>query len=385
LRIALVTTSFLPTVGGAELVVHHLAKGWSQSGHEVKVFCEENQVAPQSGDSGYTVQTYPLMRGTYRFGPHRFPFRQYNTWSLSRKLIDFAPEMISAHFGYPVGVWLSNLPPMSAHCMVTCHGKDLSQSEWGYRNRYHCDYSLGRALNTFPGVIAISGYARQQMEELGVDGARIYDVPNGVDIERFQKTVPATIRARHKVPKDAILILSVGRNSGEKAYLNAIEAVSRLKPDSSKEVYYLIVGSGVESLSSVASSCPEGVKIILCNGLFDDDLVSAYQEADIYFSASTSELFPLTVLEAMAAGLPLVLTDISGHQDVIDPGVNGFLVPADDGAAAALLLTELIDDPVQCRKMGSVNRERVSGYSWANICKRYLDLAGMTASDQATP
>ena len=80
---------------------------------------------------------------------------------------------------------------------------------------------------------------------------------------------------------------------------------------------------------------------------------------DLYVASSRKEGLPLSILEAMAAGLAVVATDVPGHRDVVVPGETGVLVPPEDPAALAEAVAALLMDPVRRKNLGQAGRERV--------------------------
>jgi nucleoside-diphosphate-sugar epimerase len=124
MRIALVTTTFLPVIGGAQFCVHHLARQWCRQGHDVRVF---NTVAerPSESNAGYSVERYRVLRGAgrLRLGLHRFPFCWFTARDLSRRLQTFRPEVVSGHFAYPTAFFLAAVrPPMAWISLTTLSG-----------------------------------------------------------------------------------------------------------------------------------------------------------------------------------------------------------------------------------------------------------------------
>ena len=134
MRIALVTTSFLPKIGGAEFAIHHLAQQRCRQGHEVFVVnnLSDRAVEPEAQ---YEVRRFLLLRGTDRFGYHRFPFAWYETKKLGQILDQLRPDLVSAHFGYPVAIWLARLRPVPPF-LITCHGPALDETPAGPRQRW---------------------------------------------------------------------------------------------------------------------------------------------------------------------------------------------------------------------------------------------------------
>lgn len=370
MRIALITTSFLPKIGGAEFVVHHLAQQWCRQGHEVCVINGTSAEATQP-DARYSVRKYSSLRGTSRFGYHRFPFSWYATRQVRRALEEYRPEFISAHFGYPMAIWLSRLRPVPRF-LITCHGPALNTTPQGPRQRYGIDALLAEAMNQSAGAVAISTHAREVMERIGVEPSRILDIPNGVDLDRFQRTVESfNLRARFGIPGDAIVILSVGRESWAKAYDTGIRAFAKVAARVG-QAYYVILGRGTSKWGPLARELGVEQQVVFCDGVYGDELVGAYQQADIFFLPSAKELCPLVVPEAMGAGLPQVVTNVSGSQDMIRTGHNGIVVEPGRDDEMAKALGRLIMDRSLRTRLAAGSRAESAKYGWDRISRLYL-------------
>ncbi len=372
MRIALISSSFLPAVGGAELVVHNLAMEWGRQGHEVCVFNWSSD-RPAHPDASYGVQKFALLRSAPRFGYHRFPWGRYTSASLSRLLNAFAPDFISAHMGYPTAYYVEHLLPQRPY-VVTCHGSDLTHFDWGFRQKYDIDAILRNTLEHSAGAIAISSFARGLMEELGVSPGKIRDIPNGVDLRRFGRKSDFDVRNHFDLSPRIPLILSVGREHAQKDYATGIRAFARVAAEEA-DVHYLILGSGTGAHGELARELGIGERVTLCEGLQGDELVAAYQQATLFFSPSIWEMMPLVVLEAMATGRPSVVTNVSGSQDLVTSGENGFVVEPRDDEAMATRLLQLLRDAKLCEEFTKAMLQRAEDHSWDRISRLYLQAA----------
>ncbi len=371
MKIGLVSYTFLPMVGGAEFVVHYLAQQWARQGHEV---CVINGISdrPTMPDAPYGVRKYRVCRGSTRFGYHRFGLSHFTVASLRRVLRDFRPDAISAHFGYPTGYWLSRITPVPRY-VLTCHGNDITPFYWGDRAVRKSDEALKKGLHSAARVMAISTYCRDFVNTtFGVPEDNITYIPNGVDIQRFQKNVCFDLRKHFHLADDAQVVLSVGREHPQKDFRTGLNAFAMLSNELPK-ARYVILGRGVGAHKEFVEQLGMGGKVILCDGLMGDDLVGAYQQADVLFSCSIWELHSLVVMEAMAAGTAIVATNISGSPDVIESGENGYIVEPEDAAGMAAALGTLLGDSALRDQMRDANRRKAEGYDWSRISKAYLE------------
>jgi glycosyltransferase involved in cell wall biosynthesis len=370
MKIALLTNSFLPHVGGAEYVIHHLARVWGLAGHEVTVITVAPGDAPELGIP-YSVKTFKLLRGSSRLGYHRFPFLQLAVRTLSGLLESYKPDFISAHFGYPVGLWLARCSPIPRF-VITCHGEEINPGGKP-RSKYHLDRVLAESFNRAHGVIAISNYSRKLMEQMGVRSDKIHLIPNGIDRKQFRKPVEFDLRVRFGIPKDAPVILSVGREHWIKAFDTGIEAIALLLKDI-PDAHYVLLGRGNERWIPLVKRLNIERNVTI-SSLYGDELVGAYQQSDLFFSSSVYEGCPLVVLEAMASGLPAVVTNVSGSQDMIETGKNGIVVEPNRTDEMANALGSLMRDKSLQKRFGLANIELSKYYDWSNIGKMYLELA----------
>lgn len=372
MRIAVLSPSFLPAVGGMEFVAHSLAVEWRKQGHEVLVVnCVTDEATHP--DATYSVAKFDLLRGAPRFGYHRFPFSGYTRRRIEKILDGFKPDFISAHMGYPTAHWLASTRPRRKY-VVTCHGRDITLFDWGYRREYGIDRELRNGLNHSAGAIAISTHARRMMEELGVDPAVIRDIPNGVDLERFRKAVDFDFRGELGLDPSSLVVVSVGREHAQKAYATGIRAFAKVA-QRIENACYVIVGDRAADHRPLVDSLGLGDRVRFPGVLQGDAMVGAYQQSDLFFSPSIWEMMPLVVLESMAVGLPAVVTNISGSQDLVVDGETGSIVEPEDETSMANALLELIEHPSMREDFRQAVLSRADGYSWDAISRRYLELA----------
>ena len=226
---------------------------------------------------------------------------------------------------------------------------------------------LARLVDVF---VAVSDEIARELRSCGVPDERIAKIPNGVDCGRFQ---PATTERRQALREelglgDRQVALYVGRLEPEKGLDLLLEAwaqVRQLLP----RALLLIVGDG-GLRSSLERRAGPSVRFV---GLADDPL-PYYQAADCFVLSSRSEGLPNALLEALAAGLPVVATAVGGIVDVVGPDAGGLLVaPGDPGALAAALGEAL--SRVDRERMGQAGRARVlADYSLERTADRLLDL-----------
>ena len=104
-----------------------------------------------------------------------------------------------------------------------------------------------------------------------------------------------------------------------------------------------------------------------------EEVMKIYKAADIFVSPSMLEGLPLTLLEAMAAGLPIVATDAPGCRDVLEHGITGLISPVADTSAMAENILRLLEDPALAENLGQNGKLRSGEYEWKKVALRYLE------------
>jgi glycosyltransferase involved in cell wall biosynthesis len=178
------------------------------------------------------------------------------------------------------------------------------------------------------------------------DAAKTVVIPNAVDVE----AAPVST-----VDRPTPRIVSVGRLKAPKDFQTLARALSLLPQDSYEA---LIVGDGPDRpaiqrrLRQLALE--ERVHLVGAR----DDVPAVLAEADVFVLSSRSEGMPVSVIEAMAAGLPVVASHVGGMSELVEDGETGFLVPPEDPTALTRVLATLLEDQALRRRLGDAGRER---------------------------
>jgi len=214
-------------------------------------------------------------------------------------------------------------------------------------------------------VVAISEASRRYQQRYNmVRGSRIDLVHNFIDLERFPADLDGQrepLRQRLGVDEGTPLLIAVGDIMPRKGQIHLLEALSVLRRDlpdarlllvgpSNHDVYYEQTRRRAEELrleEAVVWLGPRG------------DVPQLLAAADLYVLASIEESFPLSILEAMAAGLPVVATDVGGVAECVAHGENGLLVPPRQPEALAEAVHAVLTDRLRGQQFGWVGRRRV--------------------------
>jgi glycosyltransferase involved in cell wall biosynthesis len=202
-------------------------------------------------------------------------------------------------------------------------------------------------------------------------------VPNGVDTERFRQVAPGTREAlRSSIGvNDGFVWLAVGRFEIAKDYPNMLHAFAEVSQRHSNAVLLLVGhGSLQEETESLARSLGLGDRIRFLG--VRSDVPELMAAADGYVMSSAWEGMPIALLEAAAAGLPIVATRVGGNHEVVRDGESGYLVPPRDHEALGRAMMRLMEQPSEERRaMGERGREHVRvHYGLGRVVERWQDL-----------
>jgi glycosyltransferase involved in cell wall biosynthesis len=190
-----------------------------------------------------------------------------------------------------------------------------------------------------------------------LDRARVHIVPNGISVEDF--AAPGRDEARKSLGLGTgPILLCVGRLARDKGFATAIEALARLESDAR----LLVLGSGPERALLEQTARRTGVsdRVDFLGSKPRAEVVRHLAASDVFvFPTERDEAAPLVPLEAMAAGLPVVASDIGGGAELIESGKNGLLVPPASVDSLARAIDSLLADDALRRRMGEAARERI--------------------------
>jgi phosphatidylinositol alpha-mannosyltransferase len=230
-------------------------------------------------------------------------------------------------------------------------------------------------LEKLRACIAVSEAARRTIvEHLGANAVTI---PNGVAVAAFAGAAPLPER-----PPPAGTVVFLGRidepRKGLDVLLAALPAVLERAPDAR----LLVAGPGDVAAIRGRLDSTLRPRVDLVGLVSDADKPRVFASGAVYCAPNTGqESFGIVLLEAMAAGTPVVASDIDAFRRVLDDGRAGVLFPVGEPAALAEALAGLLRDPVRRARLAHRGRTVVSGYDWPVITERILGLYQMISGD----
>lgn len=342
-----VTASFIP--GGLETYCWEVGRALARRGHEVAIV---------AGDRGEARHDEVRLI--------RFPFRIEQSWpkfgTRFRRLMErlsfahgggldhlvgagYDAVIINKPFDFPV-LWQARRRGMRAQTLFRSGGTDFFMGDrlfagaiehWVSTSRYNADQIEAR-------------YAR-----------RVTVIHNGVDTDRFRPQ--AREHALADLPADARVIVSVGRLVGWKGLQVIVEALAGLPAD----VHYVVIGEGPERepLRQLAERLGVAARVRFAGRIAHTELPRWLSLGDIFVQPSIGEeAFGISVVEAMACGLPVLAADNGGMREIVLPGSTGQLLPPGDVAAWRSALADLLAAGGQAA--GAAARVRaIDHFTWA--------------------
>lgn len=351
--------------GGAESVLLRLAEGGaaSESWTPTGLFIQEGWLADQFERRDFRVQVQP--------NPHTIDLPLL--WRFLRTVRKERIDVIHAHelgmgFYAAVTARLLSLP-----CVITLHGRSSSATRSASRVR-----AYRFAMRSCRTVAVSHELATWISDRFGLDQDELRVIHNGVDAVEVDVEKVAThrreVRRELGIGDDAVVATTVGRLFAVKNHPLLLQAARRVAV-SEPSTHFVLVGDGPERsrLQSLTASLGLDGRVHFLGERGDVDRILA--ASDLFVLPSLSEGLSIAILEAMAAGLPVVATDVGDNHFLIKNGLNGFLVESGDEEALADRVLALRRDSGLRRELGTEGRRLTRDhYSSARMLAQYRDV-----------
>ena len=357
MRIGMVCPYSFDVHGGVQAHVLQLAEVMRARGHDVSVLAP---ASPHVSLPDYVVSGGKAVPIPYNGSVARLRFGPATHRMVKRWIADGDFDVLHLHE--------PNAPSLSLLALMVADGPIVAT--------FHTSTTKSLALGVFQGIlrpwnekivgrIAVSDLARRwQIEALGSDAVQI---PNGVDIASFSSAPPLP-----GYPRDGKTVLFLGRfdepRKGMAVLLGALPALVESFPD----IQLLIVGRGDDDdLRQEAGEHAGHLRFL--GEVSDAQKASALRSADVYCAPNTGgESFGIVLVEAMAAGTPVVASNLDAFRRVLADGRAGCLVPVEDPTALAdALIAVLADDALRHRYITAAAKE-VRRYDWSVVADDIL-------------
>ncbi|HSH82752.1 MAG TPA: glycosyltransferase [Herpetosiphonaceae bacterium] len=233
-----------------------------------------------------------------------------------------------------------------------------------------------RTLARCDGVVVLTEATRDAyLQAYAVDPSKLHVIPNGVDLHRFDHAVAAKgreglLRTELRLSPDSRIVMMVGRLEREKDWITFLKVAHEVQRRTSQPCAFVIVGSGTEEASLRAAVQRQGLQEVVFLG-HRTDVASLLSQADVLLLTSRREAFGLVVIEAMAAGCPVVATRSGGPEAIIHDEVNGLLADVGDVQGLAHHVLRLLQHEVLRQQMAVRGQQLVmTQYSLPSVVDR---------------
>lgn len=362
MRIAVVGPLELPsTQGGMTRHCEELYSRLAARGHDVTVLCQIPRAGPDGRFRGMRLRRVP---GT------RLPGWERLGYSLVASLQATLGPYDVVHYHSFASCGFCLLPRLRRkRVVVTVHRLEWQDEKWGLFARSFLRWSERAAMRSADLVIAVSQNFAEDLGRRYPRARPMHYVPNGVT--PMPRVDEAALRQFGLAPRSYILF--VGRLVPEKGVHLLVEAFERIRdlPEAAG-CELVIVGSARQDSPYVrdlrARGEVEGSRVRLLGVQTGDVLAALYGHARLFVLPSFHEGQPLTVLEAMSAGLPVVASDIPAHRELV--AGSGMLFPCGDAVGLADTLRRVLGDPAEAERIAEAGRRRMQEgdeYQWERI------------------
>jgi glycosyltransferase involved in cell wall biosynthesis len=273
------------------------------------------------------------------------------------------PDIVHTHLhaaAYAVPWYITHVKTIKVH---TVHS--IAPQEFGIIHRLVQGFAY-RFLGVVPVAIS-SSIKRTIIKQYGISEKKIPVIFNGVNISKYAMPEKA------KTPSPYFTFINVASFSkwkNQMLLLNSFYRASLKYPD----MQLIFVGDGIEKEKIKNKAEELGVMNKIFFTGITNNVESFLSRADVFVLSSTFEGLPLSILEAYAAGLPVISTNVGGVPDILKDGVNGFLVPSNDEIAMENALLRIYENPKQRDEMGSINRLIANEFDIKKVTEKYTEL-----------
>ena len=360
MRILMLTDNFPPMLGGIAEFLVNICRQLVAHDHHVEVFFW-----------GQELDNSPR----FEFPVRRFNIKPGNKASSIRCALSIAQACLAKRRTIDL-VFLGHLTSLQGFgalllnrlagkpLVILCHGNDAMY----YLSHSMKDRIIARWLLTRGNLILTNSNAtRAQLVTDGVSSSRIRVFSPGVDTRLFRPGPPSPSIMEKYGLQGKKVILTVGRLVKNKNHASVIRALASIHGDTN-DVVYLIPSDGEEkpNLESLARELGIEKRVIFIGHISPNELLLLYRSSYIFALPSIAEGFGIAVLEAMACGLPVVVSNYGGPLDYVENGRTGFMVNPTDVGSIAKALHQLLTDKEQAWAMGLAGRAAAEGrFDWS--------------------
>lgn len=364
LRIGLFTDTYAPQVNGVSISLQLISEGLKNRGHQVTIFAPR---FPGYKDDQPNVMRLPSLK--YLNNPPIYVAvlgSPRSTWSLTRKHFD----VLHAHSPASVGLLAyltastKRLPLIyTYHTSITDYTHYIKFIGGTRIIKYAAGWFSSASTNLGDQIVVPSPKFQRLLLAQKVTRP-INVIPNGIDLSSFKAAKkPGSLRNRLGIKSDAPILLTVGRMDPEKRLefvVDAFEILSKRVPNA--HLVFAGDGSSRKGLEEKVNGTSVKDRIHFLGMVNRTELPNILHDANLFLSASTTEVHPISVIEAIASGLPLVVVKDEAFEGMVDNDQNGYLTPLDLQVYSDTIV-DLLADREKLERFGKHSTELSEKYS----------------------
>jgi glycosyltransferase involved in cell wall biosynthesis len=267
---------------------------------------------------------------------------------------------------------LSNIPVVLTFHQPLCALVYENGSMGNFKRWYWLYLKISKVLNRLltNRIIHVSSRAQNEAFELGLAPSdKTVVIRNGVDVSKFSRNKSiCDYRKKNGVPRELMVITCIGRLHDQKGIDLFLDSIKIIEPYMEKTQVW-IVGDGPRRIDLKNQADKLGLTNVVRFWGFKSEIVEILEASDIFVLPSRFETGPIVVLEAMAVGLPCVVTDVGENFYVIEQDVSGIIVARENPKALAKALKTVLKDADLRRQMGEAARRRALVFSEKKMVK----------------
>ena len=369
MKILQITSSFLPVTGGQEKVVEELSKGLKKLGHAVTILttdlgCEKETLPKKENFNGIDIIRCKndLYLGSYGYSKEAIRWLKEN-WKKYDVIHCHGYNRFLSEFAV---YYFRKKKPV----IFIPHGFIHTKKNYLFKKIH--DLTLGKFVRYAEICTALTKLDFDEYKRLGVKKERIIEIPNGVSKDFFKKINNQKLKSfkkKYGIKENAILY--VGRIHESKGLQYVFEAIKDL------DLQFVLVGqdSGYkERLLKLAEKLKIKDKINFIGKLDEKNLVKAYNSCNMFILFSEWEGFGITVIEAMATGKPVIVSNRGSLPLLVKEGDNGYIIPFKNIKKLREKIDFLLKNKKLGEKMGKKGKKIAGQYAWGMIIDKYEEI-----------
>jgi glycosyltransferase involved in cell wall biosynthesis len=387
MNIVMLSNTYTPHVGGVAHSVEAFTAEYRRRGHRVLVVAPEFLDVPQDE---IDVVRIPAIQN---FNGSDFSVVLPLSGLLSEVLDEFTPDIIHAHHPYLLGVTAlriaryRNLPLVFTHHTRYEEYTHYVPGDAPKLRRFIIEAAI-RYANLADQVFAPSESIMELLRERGVE-TPISVVPTGVQTRHFAQGNGKRFRVAMGIPEDAFVVGHLGRLAAEKNLEFLARAVAAFLKTTSR-AHFLVIGTGPSGRTIREIFAREGLdaRLHIAGILEQEQLADALHAMNLFVFASKSETQGMVLIEAMAAGLPVVALDANGVREVVRDYRNGRLLQDESITAFVSAMQWVAELPAkQCRKLERVALDTAEAFAMSHSADKalacYTNLCDRISADRS--